>query len=407
MQDWEKSFYAIFAGEILALIGFTACIPIIPFFIRDLGVSDPSSLNIWVGACATATAVSMFVFAPLWGQLADSRGKRLMLLRAMIGGAVVIALMSATTRPWQVLVLRGLQGALTGTVSAAVVLVATISPRERIGFTLGVLQTGIYVGSSVGPALGGLLSDLFGYRITFLVTSVFLLGAAVIVMRFVPKDSVRTASPVSFLKSIIPDFSPLAHSPGLIVLVLVSGGLQIAMSTVAPILPLFIQSISPQATKVGSMTGLILGGSAVAAALSSAGLGRVSHRIGYERLLAFCMAGAVLVFLPQAFVRNPIQLLVLRVLGGAMIGGSEPSINAMIAMRTDRGRQGMIFGLNTSMNSAGAAVGPMIGAVASAGFGYAAAFYAGAVVLLASAIGARTVKKVETPLAEAETRDTA
>ncbi len=48
----------------------------------------------------------------------------------------------------------------------------------------------------------------------------------------------------------------------------------------------------------------------------------------------------------------------------------------------------------------------MIGAVASAGFGYAAAFYAGAAVLLASAIGARTVKKVETPLAEAETRDT-
>jgi MFS family permease len=183
-------------------------------------------------------------------------------------------------------------------------------------------------------------------------------------------------------------------------LVLVSGGLQIAMSTVAPILPLFIQSISPQATKVGSMTGLILGASAISAALASAGLGRVSYRIGYERLLAFCLAGGVLVFLPQAFVRNPIQLLILRVLGGAMIGGSEPSINAMIAMRADKGRQGMIFGLNTSMNSAGAAVGPMVGAVASAGFGYASAFYAGALVLLASAIGARTVKKIKLPAPE-------
>ena len=35
MQNWEKSFYAIFAGEVLALIGFTASIPIIPFFIQD------------------------------------------------------------------------------------------------------------------------------------------------------------------------------------------------------------------------------------------------------------------------------------------------------------------------------------------------------------------------------------
>jgi MFS family permease len=175
------------------------------------------------------------------------------------------------------------------------------------------------------------------------------------------------------------------------------------MNTISPILPLFIQSISPQGTKVGLMTGLVLGGSAVASALSSAGLGRVSYRIGYERLLAFCLAGAVLVFLPQAFVRNSFQLLVLRILGGAMVGGSEPSVNAMIALRAQKGRQGVIFGLNTSMNSAGAAVGPMIGAVLSAGFGYASAFFAGAAVLLAAAIGARTVKKVGLHSRELET----
>ncbi len=397
MPNWKRSFYAVFAGEILALIGFTASFPVIPFFIRDLGVSDPSTLNIWVGACATATAVSMFIFAPLWGQMADNFGKRPMLLRAMIGGAFSMAFMGFANQPWQILVLRGIQGALTGTVSAATVLVATISPREQIGYTMGMLQTGIYVGASVGPAFGGVLSDLFGHRVTFFATAVLLLAAAFIVMKFVREEPTRGAPAGSFMKSIIPDFSPLADSPGLIILLLVSGGLQIAMNTVSPILPLFIQSISPQATKVGLMTGLILGGSAVAAALSSAGLGRVSYRIGYERLLAFCLAGAVLVFLPQAFVRNPWQLLALRMLGGAMIGGSEPSINAMIAMRAQKGRQGVIFGLNTSMNSAGAAVGPMIGAVLSAGFGYAFAFFAGAAVLTAAAIGARTVRKISVP----------
>ena len=72
----------------------------------------------------------------------------------------------------------------------------------------------------------------------------------------------------------------------------------------------------------------------------------------------------------------------------------------MIAMRAEKGRQGMIFGLNTSMNSAGAALGPMIGAVLSAGFGYASAFFAGAGVLLAAAIGARTVKKIAPSAAE-------
>ena len=397
MPSWKRSFYAVFAGEILALVGFTASFPVIPFFIRDLGVTDPAKLNIWVGACAAATAVAMFVFAPLWGQMADIYGKRPMLLRAMFGGAVVVGLMGLANAPWQILVLRGLMGALTGTVAAATVLVATISPKEQIGYTMGMLQTGIYVGASVGPAFGGVLSDLFGHRVTFFATSVLLVAGAIIVMRFVREEPTRNSPAGSFIKSIVPDLSPLARSPNLVVLLLVSGGLQVATNTVAPILPLFIQAISPQTTKVGLMTGLILGGSAVAAAVSSAGLGRVSYRIGYERLLAFCLAGAVLAFLPQAFVRNPIQLLVLRMLGGAMIGGSEPSINAMIAMRADKSRQGIIFGLNTSMNSAGAAVGPMVGGVLAAGFGYASAFFAGTAVLLAAAIGARTVKKISLP----------
>jgi predicted MFS family arabinose efflux permease len=108
------------------------------------------------------------------------------------------------------------------------VLVATISRRERLGYTLGMLQTGIYVGVSVGPVFGGLLSDLFGYRVTFLATAVFLLAATAIVMRFVREESVRSGPAGSFVRSMIPDFSSLAHSPGLIMLVLVSGGLQIA-----------------------------------------------------------------------------------------------------------------------------------------------------------------------------------
>ena len=228
-------------------------------------------------------------FCAARGQMADIYGKRPMLLRAMFGGAVVVGLMGLANAPWQILVLRGLMGALTGTVAAATVLVATISPKEQIGYTMGMLQTGIYVGASVGPAFGGVLSDLFGHRVTFFATSVLLVAGAIIVMRFVREEPTRNSPAGSFIKSIVPDLGPLARSPNLVVLLLVSGGLQVATNTVAPILPLFIQAISPQTTKVGLMTGLILGGSAVAAAVSSAGLGRVSYRIGYERLLAFCL----------------------------------------------------------------------------------------------------------------------
>lgn len=393
MEGWKRNFYAILAAEVLAIAGFNTSFPILPFYIQSLGVTDPVALKLWVGACAAVVAVTLSLFAPVWGQLADTVGKRPMLLRAMFGGAVTMGLMAVANHPWQILVLRALQGALSGTVAAATVLVANITPVEQVGFSLGLLTTGIYVGSSIGPALGGVLSDLFGYRVNFIATAGLLMLAAVIVVRFVREDRPHAISFGPVWRRMIPDFTPLLGASGLLILLIVSGSLQVASSTVSPILPLFIQSITPSATLVGSTTGLILGLSALCAALTAAVLGRVSYRIGYEKTLVFCLSGAFLFFLPQAFVRTPLQLLVLRMLGGAMIGGSEPSINAMIAMRTNKSRQGVVFGLNSSVNSAGAAVGPMIGASLCAAFGFAAAFFMGAGVLLASALAARTVKK--------------
>ncbi len=188
-HDWRRTFWAILAAEVLALAGFNTSIPILPFFLSDdLGVTDPVALKLWVGACQAVVAVTLMVVAPIWGRLADTRGKRLMLLRATFGGALAIALMSVVTRPWQLFALRGLQGILTGTVAAATVLVAGIAPREKAGWALGLLQTGVYAGQSIGPAIGGVLSDLLGHRVNFVASAVMLVAAGVIVLRLIPRD---------------------------------------------------------------------------------------------------------------------------------------------------------------------------------------------------------------------------
>ncbi len=386
-ERWQRSFRAILAAEFLAVMGFNTSVPILPFYLQDLGVADPTALKLWVGACATVVAVSLAVFAPIWGRLADSYGKRPMLLRAMLGGAVVMTLMGVVSEPWQLFVLRGAQGALTGTVAAATVLVATITPRERVGWTLGLLQTGIYIGSSLGPAVGGVISDLLGHRVTFFLTGGLLLAAALIVLRFVEEEAPRP--PVGkFWAHMMPDLSPLARSRPLLVVLLVSGLVQTATTVVSHILPLFIQSLTPHASMVSTMTGLVLGLSALSAALAAAGLGRVAARIGYERTLRLCLWGSVLAFAPQAFVRTPLQLLLLRAAGGAFLGGSAPAVNALIAQRADSNRQGTVFGLSSSINNTGAAVGPMIGASVAAGLGYSSAFFATTVLLVVAAAGA-------------------
>ncbi len=405
-MGWKRSFYAILTAEVLALMGFSTSIPILPlFFQQDLGIADPATVKWWIGACSTISPVMLFIFAPIWGQLADSMGKRTMLLRAMVGGAVVIGLMGAANRPWQIFALRGMQGALTGTIAAATVIVANITPREKIGWSLGLLQTGVYAGSSLGPALGGALSDLLGCRMNFLVTSGLLLSAALIVIIFVPADRPERPAGVPVLKRIIPDFSPLRDTPGLLFLILTAGGLQAAMNTISPMLTLFIQSLESGAGLIGSRAGLVIGLTALSAALSAAALGNTSRRFGFERVLRFCLTAAAAVILLQAFVRTWVQLMALRMIGGALIGGSEPSLNALIALRTDRKRQGVVFGLNSSMNNLGAAAGPMIGSLASNALGFPAMFVAGSVILSASAAMAWKYKKTFSRPADAQGGD--
>jgi DHA1 family multidrug resistance protein-like MFS transporter len=397
-MSWKKSFYAILAAEVLALMGFSTSIPILPlYFQKDMGITDPVALKLWIGGCATISPIMLFIFAPIWGQLADTVGKRAMLLRAMFGGTVVLGLMGIANHPWQVLVLRGMQGALTGTISAATVLVANITPRERIGVSLGLLQTGIYAGSSLGPALGGALSDLVGCRVNFFVTSGLLLCAAVIVLVFVQADPPRAGARGSILKRIVPDFSPVRQTQGLLILLLVACALQAAMNTISPMLTLFIQSLESGGGLIGSRAGLVMGLTALSAALAAAGLGRASHRIGFEKTLRIGLSAAAFVLLLQAFVRNWIQLLVLRMIGGALIGGSEPSLNSLIALRVDKNRQGAIFGLTSSMNNLGALTGPSIGAFASSVFGYPSMFVAAAAILTASAAAAWRLRKAAPP----------
>src|SRR3546814_16118906 len=63
-----------------------------------------------------------------------------------------------------------LQGLLSGVVSAAVSMVAAVTPRQHIGYAMGLMQTSQWAGVSVGPVIGGLLAYSVGYRMSFIVT---------------------------------------------------------------------------------------------------------------------------------------------------------------------------------------------------------------------------------------------
>jgi DHA1 family multidrug resistance protein-like MFS transporter len=345
-------------------------------------------LKMWVGLINSSAAITLAIFAPIWGHLADTFSRRAMLLRAMFGGAVIISLTTLVNAPWQLLVLKAIQGCLTGTVAAATVITASITPAAQVAFALGMLQTMIAVGNSLGPLVGGVLADFIGYRAAFFSTGIVLVMSGIVVLKGLDNDT-RPVSEKSAKKlTLIPDIRPIKASPLLITLLVVSFGVQSANTVATPMLPLFLKSLirnlSAEPAYIGSSTGVVLGVGAAFAAMAAVLVGKLSSRIGYWKTLMICLSAGAALTVPQTFVTKMYQLVVLRALSSFFIGGTAPVINAIIAVSSDKTHQGTVFGVNSSVSSAGNALGPIIGS-AAAMLSYRAVFLTSALILAVSA----------------------
>lgn len=318
-------------AEFLAIAGFSTSNPIIPLYLRDLGVTDTAALNAWTGAINGLAAFVMALAAPIWGALADNYGRKLMLLRAMGGGAILMGLLAITTSPWQVLVLKGIQGAITGTVAAATVLTASLVPANQIGYYMGLLQMAVFAGNSAGPLIGGVVTDIAGARVNFLVTSALLAIAAIMVHRRVVEIDIPKPKQRSVIRNAIPDFSVLKGPSVLKQIFIVIFFVQMGNAITGPIIPLVVLALQKSDVFAGSISGVLIGVTSVAAALGSVVTGKVSQRFGYGRALLVCVTGAFLFYIPQGIVMNVWQLLVLRFISGFFIGGTMPTANALIA----------------------------------------------------------------------------
>jgi DHA1 family multidrug resistance protein-like MFS transporter len=394
MKSWEKSFNALWVAELFAIAGFATSNPILPLYLHEMGVEDPVALNWWTGAINGFSSLALAIFAPIWGALADSYGRKIMLLRAMVGGAIIMGLMALTTSPWQVLVLKCLQGCVTGTVSAATVLTAAIVPQSQAGYRLGLLQMSVFVGNSLGPLMGGFITDLAGSRVNFVATAVLLAGSAFMVHKNVEENFIPTPKTESFLKNAIPDLSSLQAKEGLQSLMIVIFVIQFAGSVVSPIIPLIVLNMTASIEGAGSMSGLIIGVASIAGALGAVVTGKVSAKYGYGQTLLLCIIGSFLFYIPQGFATEPWHLVVMRFFAGFFMGGTMPTVNALIAQRADRSKQGAVYGTASSVSSVGNALGPVLGALTASLMGYPSVFFATTLILGALGLGiSRQVRK--------------
>jgi DHA1 family multidrug resistance protein-like MFS transporter len=396
---WQRNLAALWIGEVIAIAGFSVTLPFLPYYVQELGITGVDRVAFWAALVASAQGTTMALVAPLWGLLADRYGRKIMVVRAMFGGAVVIGAMGFAQNVYQLVILRAIQGTLTGTVPAAMTLVASSAPPQRRGFAIGVLQMAIYLGSSVGPLLGGLIADSLGYRATFWTTGALLFLAGVLVSALVreqftpPEADEREEEGTERRKPRLLDGLLLVlRTRALLSIFGIRMLMNMAFGVIAPILPLFLQTIAAPGVKIASLAGTISGLSSAASAGAAIVMGRVSDRVGPRRVLLVCGALAGVLFGLQAWTNTPTQLLLLRTLGGVATGGILASVSSLLAALAPKQRYGAVYGVDTSMMAAANAIAPMLGAALTASWGLPSAFLGAAAMYgLATAVVATMV----------------
>jgi MFS family permease len=190
--DWRRNLVALWFAEFTAIFGFSFAFPFLSIFIsQDLGVHPGRDLDLWTAAAGSVSGLAMAIASPIWGVLGDRLGRKPMLIRSMLGGAITVGLIFFVQTPIQLVVLRFLQGATSGTVAAATALVAVETPRNRVGWSLGVVTSAVALGSAVGPVVGGLAGSVFGLRLVFLGGGILLLISLIPVLLVVRESPLK------------------------------------------------------------------------------------------------------------------------------------------------------------------------------------------------------------------------
>ena len=380
-ETGRRSFSILLVSQLLATSAFMFVVPFMPLYVQQLGVEDAGNAAAWAGVINGASGATMALVAPLWGRLSDRTGRKLMLLRATLTAAVVVGSMAFVSGPWQLLVLRLLQGTLTGTVPAATALVASTAPPDKTGWRLGTLQTVIFVAAGVGPALGGISADAAGVRTSFFLASALLAVSGVLVLFGVARDRPQRASDgEEEADSVSLPYRRLL--PGLLTLFAV----HVTITSAAVALPGFVQALSGDTGGIATQAGWIIGTGALVASLGSLFGGQLAGRLGARRMIAVSLALAGLAAIPQAIVPGVPELWALRLTTSLFLGCAIPVANLLIKDSSPPGRQGTAFGVASSATAMGFAFGPMGGGLLASSFGFWSAFLVPGAALLGLAL---------------------
>ena len=364
MEIWKKNLVIIWICQFVAMIGMSAIVPFLPLFVRELGVTSLEETAYWSGLVFAGPFFISFFLIPIWGNLGDRYGRKIMTVRAVFGLAVAQVLVGVSQNVTQLFLARLVQGLLSGFLPAAMALVAANTPKEKTGYALGLLQSATAAGTVLGPLLGGLISDLFGFRSVFFIVAGLLIITGITVIIFVNEEK----SPAEKSEhTFIDNWRYLLGNKKLLfpaIMIMLSA---FGISFIRPTFVLYIETFSVSSKFLPTITGALYSIVGFFSIFSAAWWGRRVEKTGIAQNVIYASLLTGVMYAAHSFVYDIYFLIPIRILLGFGFGALSPLLFTAISNNVPSERTGGVLGVGSSFQILGNMIGPVLGGF-SAGF---------------------------------------
>lgn len=360
-MSWKILLAMMVTFALMMSSSYTMLIPFLPIYMQSELGATADNVSLWSGVTYAITfAISAFV-SPIWGKLSDKMGKKPMIIRASFLLAITYFLGGIVRTPFELFLVRAFQGIASGLWPACLVMMSACVPKNKIGISMGLMQSANICGGIIGPLLGGILATAFGMRNSFYVGAVALSLITVTTILFIkeppvaPEKENNKAQNTSYLSFI--------KDKNILILLLCVCMTNLVILQIQPIVSLYVQQLSHNSDKAVLLTGFIMSLGGIAGALASPLWGKTGQKVGFYKTITIAFISAGLLMSLQGVPNSLVLFGLMQFLCGLGFSGIFPSANSILVLLTPPSSRGMGFGSLFSAQMIGGALGPVIGGV--------------------------------------------
>jgi MFS family permease len=367
---WRRNRRVLPFANFLCGLGFNLSWPFVPLMVRGLGVQE--NLETWVGYMLMVFYLISFAVSPIWGGISDHYGRKLMVLRAMLGMGFAMLVIPLATTPLSFAALFMLIAVFNGFTPAGVALLVANTPPARIGSVVALAQMGGLVGQSLGPALGAVLIALLDHQHwVFWISAAFMLCGGVLVANFVGEVKQLAAGPWrarwvgSLLELLALPRIGLLYLLGFLFMIMWYGGVTIITVFVLQLM----QAQGADAKEEVFWVGAAAMAMAIATVIALPLWGRALDRIGPARVMVFAIVATIVTHLPLLVIETPLQLVIARAAFGLTAAAMPTAIVQLIRTHSPPGMDARAISYSTAFQFfamgiapfAAGLIGPLLG----------------------------------------------